>query len=169
MPKKSDKLTVTIESPTERKRNAPRTAYSKENPSPHSFASGVSGNPGGKPMHHRLLTRALRARLDTRAPDKVAQALGLPRRASYAQVLSATLVNHALRGDMNAVRTIFEYTEGAPKQSLALGFDPDFDDADEAGPRLVVQFVSPEYQELTQVGLCPASEVRPELLPSATD
>jgi Family of unknown function (DUF5681) len=142
-------LTITVDQQQPRKRNPPSTAYTTENPSPNAFEPGTSGNPGGKPKQHRLLTRSLRARLDQRAPDEIAKVLKLPRGASYAQCISAQLVNQSLRGDMNASRLIFEYTEGPPLQKVAFGLDPDLiEEEGGAGPRLIVQFTESEHDRL---------------------
>jgi hypothetical protein len=149
MPKKNDdSFTVKVEPPAERKKTVPRSAYSATNPSPYAFeAGGPSPNPGGRAgSKSRLLSRALKARLDTRAPDSVASAFQLGRGASWAQVLSAALVTQAVKGDTQAARMVAEYTEPLPKQLF--GFDSD---DGESSPRLVVEFVQSESDKARDV------------------
>lgn len=101
--------------PKPRKKNAPRTAYSKEHPSPHAFQPGMpSANPGGKPHHaDALLSRSLRACLCDRAPDAVAEAMQCSKGASWSQCIAKKLVVMAVRGDLSAISEIRNFTESA--------------------------------------------------------
>jgi len=96
-----------------RKKNAPRTAYSKENPSPHAFQPGQSGNPGGKARLVDVhLSRSLRIVLADRAPDEVCTAMGLPTHSTWSLCLARKLVHMAVRGDLAALVEIRTATEG---------------------------------------------------------
>jgi hypothetical protein len=115
MPKTKVKLTAEVP----RKKNPPSTAFKTGNP--FRFPAGVSGNPAGcKPKNEmRLVGKALHAQLPTRAPDVVAKALGLDPGASWAQCIGASLLRHAVKGDMGAARLVIEVTEGT-KSKLEL-------------------------------------------------
>ena len=97
--KKPVPLAVTIDITKKRKRNPPRTAFSKTNPSPHEFQPGnVPICPGGKPRAtDHLLSKSLRIALCDRAPDEVCTALGLPPHSSWSQVLARKLTEFLLR------------------------------------------------------------------------
>lgn len=168
MPKPKEIITVNIE-PAARKRNPPKTAYSKENPSPHAFQPGVSPNPGGRAgSKPRLLSRALKARLDCRAPDAVAASLKVPRGSSWATVLAQALVVQAIKGDVSASRMIAEYSEGPPAQKLAFGFGDGEEGGGHGGPALQIVFVSPEMKaaaERTGAGPLTTTTGRREYLP----
>ncbi|MGP8252719.1 MAG: DUF5681 domain-containing protein [Terracidiphilus sp.] len=121
-----------------RKKNAPRTAYSKEHPSPHAFQPGVSGNPGGKArLVDAHLSRSLRIVLADRAPDAVAEAMNLPKGASWSMCLARKLVYMAVKGDLMALREIRESTEGS-----RISADFKFPEAGETSPLIELVFVS---------------------------
>lgn len=142
-------IKVKVEAP-QRRKNPPSTAYSRENPSPHAFkAGGPSASPGGKAGKYRLLSRALRARLDARMPDDVAKALHLPPGSSWAQGLAASLMNAGIRGDINAVKLIGDLSGDAVRHHLELGIGEGFDEDGEpisSTPLLEVHFTRPEYR-----------------------
>ena len=97
-----------------KERRAPAHLYSKEKPSPFAFKPGHSGNPGGegRPKDpYRLVSRAMRSRLNTRATDAASFDAGLEPGASWAQVLGVSLINLAIQGDVQAARTVLEYTD----------------------------------------------------------
>lgn len=99
-----------------RKRNPPRTAFKTANE--HSFRPGESGNPSGgrRKDEHRLVSKALKVQLNNRAPDKVAQAMQLPRGASWAQCLAASLIRRSVAGDMSAASLVVQTIEGTRSQ-----------------------------------------------------
>jgi hypothetical protein len=53
----------------------------------------------------------MRSRLNTRATDAAAVEAGLEPGASWAQVLGVSLINLAIAGDVQAARTVLEYTD----------------------------------------------------------
>ena len=134
---KKQKLDVEFTPRIPRKRRPPRTAYSEESPSPYAFQPGQSGNPsGGRPKdENRLVSRALKFQLNNRAPDVVSKALGLPRGASWAQCLAASLIRRSVKGDMSAASLIVQTIEGTKSQV-------EFIDQGESIPRRVsIEFV----------------------------
>ncbi len=93
-------------------RRAPSNAFKPGNK--FAFQKGQSGNPGGegRPKDpYRLVSKAMRSRLNTRATDEAAFAAGLEPGASWAQVLGVSLINLAIAGDVHAARTVLEYTD----------------------------------------------------------
>jgi hypothetical protein len=109
--KKKQKIELVVDQ-KERKKNPPRTAFAKGNP--YRVQPGQVLNPrGGKPKdEHRLVSKALRVQLNTRAPDAYAKALHLPRGASWAQCLAASLLRRSVAGDMSAATLIVQTVEG---------------------------------------------------------
>jgi hypothetical protein len=97
-----------------RKKNPPRTAFKKGGPNKHAFKPGESGNPGGKPKSAelRLVTKALSAALQNRAPAAVVKSLGLPSHASWAQCIAQQLIIQAAAGDTSAASAVIAATEG---------------------------------------------------------
>jgi hypothetical protein len=77
---------------------------------PYQFKAGQSGNPGGRPSY-RKLTEALERELAKRATK------GSGTREDQ---VASTLVSLALRGDVQALRLIFERCEGKPLQPIQL-------------------------------------------------
>jgi hypothetical protein len=111
--------------PTKNKaRRAPAHLYSKENPSPHAFKPGESGNLGGRggaKDPYKLVSRAMRSRLNAPAPHDVARAAGLPPNASWAQVLGNTLVDMAIfHKDLAAARLVLEYCDAPMPRTAKL-------------------------------------------------
>jgi hypothetical protein len=110
----TNEVKIAVTPPVRRKRNPPRTAYSKTNPSPHAFPPGVSGNPSGKRKidSTRLLSKALRVHLNARCPDEVASACGCEKYSSWAQVLGMSLSLRAtLKGDLGCASLIASLVE----------------------------------------------------------
>lgn len=100
-----------ILSPT-KERRPPSNAFKPGNK--FAFQKGQSGNPGGegRPRDpYRLVSKAMRNRLNSRATDAAAIEAGLERGASWAQVLGVSLINLAIAGDVHAARTVLEYTD----------------------------------------------------------
>jgi hypothetical protein len=107
----------------------------------HRFAEGTSGNPGGKPKQHRLLSKTLRSMLSDPAPAQVVEAFeafGLRRGASWAQCISARLIRLSIGGDLDAMRLVGTFTEGALNSLNPLALD-DFDGT--APPLMQIVFV----------------------------
>lgn len=71
------------------------------------FQKGVSGNPAGRPKSARL-SDALREQLFK--PNKNEKTL--------ADEIAAQLIKLARNGDIQAIKELFDRTEGKPKQSL---------------------------------------------------
>jgi len=71
--------------------------------------------------------------------------LGLPCGSSWGQCLIRSLLRAGVRGDLNAARLLFEYTEGPPPQKLALGVEGDYEEDSGGAPLIQVNFVSPEF------------------------
>lgn len=109
--KKSTKVAGVAVQSKPRKKNPPRTAYSKANPSPYAFKPGENGHTGGTPKRDALLSRSLRVALSERAPDEVCQALHIPTHSSWSQCLARKLLHQAIRGDMQAFSQICAITE----------------------------------------------------------
>jgi len=93
------------------------------------------GNPGGKPKTEHLLSKALRVALADRAPDAVAEALQLPKGASWGIVLARKLLVMAVRGDLAALVEIRTATEGTRSHTSMAFTDEDGNPQD--GPQLI--------------------------------
>jgi hypothetical protein len=110
--KTEQKIELHIEQ-RERKKTAPRSAFGPNNP--YRVQPGQVLNPrGGKPKdEHRLVSKALKVQLNTRAPDAVTQTLHLSRGSSWAQCLAARLmIQAAVKGDVSAANAVIAATEG---------------------------------------------------------
>jgi hypothetical protein len=144
-----------------RKKNPPRTAYSKENPSPHAFKPGQSGNPSGKSKNmNTLLSHGLRSDLADRASNEECTKAGLPAGCSNSQVIRARLMIIAKKGDpaqtLAAIREIRELTEykGGTSVNVGIAFGANGEPVPTERPRLRVFFlasdgagsISPETQ-----------------------
>ncbi len=111
-----EELKIEIAPSVPRKRNPPSTAFKPGNT--HRIKRGQVLNPygrSGKPKEdNRLLSKSLKAQLNTRAPDAVATAVGLEKYASWAQCLAASLLlRSVLKGDTAAANLILTATEGS--------------------------------------------------------
>ena len=139
----------------ERKKRAPKTAFKPGNP--YAFKPGESGRSRAKkptaPDDVRLVSKALRAYLPYRAPDKITTRLGLPAGASWAQVCAMTLLYRGASGDVTALRAVHDLSEGL-RQRIGLGFDfgDEGDGETTGGPRLQIAFVSARFQQSEHSG-----------------
>jgi len=124
-----------------RRKNPPKTAYTKENPSPHAFKPGQSGNPGGRVRHDydRLMTRALQADAASRAPDAYCDQAGVPHHSSYAQVLARVWLRRSA-SDVAFAQLVMAYLEGPPKQHIEL----DTNLNGEGAGLISINFVAPQ-------------------------
>lgn len=68
------------------------------------FIKGVSGNPKGRPPLGHSITEAIRELMDEKPEIKKA--------------LGSKVIELALLGDMKAIRVIWNYLDGLPKQSV---------------------------------------------------
>ena len=132
-----------------RKRVLPSTAFTagpEGRGAAFRFKTGEpSANPSGKAKtDNRLLSRSLRIQLANRAPDAVADAVGLRRGASWAGVIAANLLAIAATSRdamaVAAAREIREATEGKQRPELF-----DFDGEVMSEGRIEVVFVGAEY------------------------
>jgi hypothetical protein len=73
------------------------------------FAPGVSGNPAGRPKGSGTLLSILRARL---------QEIPTGQRKTYAEGVVDVVLRKALEGNTPALKLVWDYIEGAPKQSV---------------------------------------------------
>jgi hypothetical protein len=131
-----------------RKKNPPRTAYTKENPSPHAFKPGQSGNPSGKSKNmNTLLSHGLRGDLADRASNEECTKAGLPAGCSNSQVIRARLMIIAKKGDpaqtLAAIREIRELTElkGGTSVNVGIAIGANGEPVSTEGPRLRVFFI----------------------------
>ena len=86
------------------------------NPSPRTrFNKGKSGNPSGRPKGLVSLAELLRRRLKTSPPGE---------RKNYAEFLVGKLLSMALQGDIQAIKLIWNYTEGMPKSLIEIENKP---------------------------------------------
>jgi hypothetical protein len=75
------------------------------------FPKGASGNTAGRPRLTKL-TDALRQQIAETNPDADDETI--------AETIAKTLIQLALSGDVQAIKEVFDRTEGKPKQSLDL-------------------------------------------------
>lgn len=70
---------------------------------PGQFQPGQSGNPKGRPLKGHSITETIREMMDEKPEIKKA--------------LGGKIFQMALGGDMTAIRTIWNYLDGMPKES----------------------------------------------------
>ncbi len=75
------------------------------------FVPGVSGNPNGRPPKGHSITDTIRAMMDEKPEIK--------------RALGQKVLQMALEGDGAALRLIWSYIDGMPKQTTELTGDPD--------------------------------------------
>lgn len=74
------------------------------NPNPtHKFEPGVSGNPNGRPKKEHSITQTIRDMMDEKPEIKKA--------------LGAKILEMAMKGDITAIKTIWNYLDGMPLQA----------------------------------------------------
>lgn len=74
------------------------------NPNPkNQFVKGQSGNPNGRPPKGHSITETIRAMMDEKPEIK--------------RALSAKILEMAMKGDITAMKTVWQYIDGMPKQS----------------------------------------------------
>lgn len=85
-------------------------------PSPNTrFQTGQSGNPEGRPKGSLSLVDIIRKKLEEASGngDK-----------TNAELLSENLVNMALKGNFSALRLIWSYVDGLPRQRIEMDANP---------------------------------------------
>lgn len=81
------------------------------------FAKGQSGNPSGRPST-KVLTQALRNRLEAPIPAELEKELDLPPKSTYAEAVAARLAREAAKGNIAAIREVYERLEGKPPKEV---------------------------------------------------
>jgi len=72
-----------------------------------SFKPGQSGNPNGRPPKEHSITATIRAMMDEKPEIKKA--------------LGTKILDMALKGDMTAMKTLWNYMDGMPIQDFTSG------------------------------------------------
>ena len=71
---------------------------------------GLSGNPKGRPPKRECITSLLKEAMNSPCPqDK--------QKRTRAEIMTEKLLAMAIKGDLRAMKLIFEYVAGKPKQS----------------------------------------------------
>jgi len=140
----SGKRTNEVALASRKKRTANSTSFKPGNQ--YRFSEGTSGNVGGKPKEHRLLSKSLRAMLSDPAPMAVAEAFGLGRNASWSQCIAARLVRQAVSGDLDAARLIGVISEGAHPRARLFDDEPIDYNAPLPAPLYQIVFVESDGQ-----------------------
>ena len=70
------------------------------------FKKGVSGNPNGRPKKEHSITEAIRGMMDEKPEVKKA--------------LAQKILQMALQGDITAIKTLWNYIDGMPKQDMGI-------------------------------------------------
>lgn len=107
-----------------RRKPGSKNATSFQAGNPHRYPEGVSGNPGGVPKNHRLLSRTARAMLSDPAPHALCRAIGVHVNSSYAICIAHRLVTLSAFGDLDATRLLSILTEGMhPRSGVDFALD----------------------------------------------
>jgi hypothetical protein len=96
------------------------------NPNPsYKFPEGVSGNPNGRPKKGTTLTELMEKYLEDSEPEH---------KVTRKEEFIAKVATMAYKGDLQAIKLIWNYLDGMPKQSVELqgskSIKVDFIDAD---------------------------------------
>jgi len=75
------------------------------------FKPGQSGNPKGRPPKRNCLTSLLKEAMEKTCPQDKGK-------RTWAQVINEQLLKMAKKGDLHAMRLIYEYVEGKPRQEI---------------------------------------------------
>jgi hypothetical protein len=78
-----------------------------------TWKKGTSANPKGRPRKEMCLTSLLKDAIDQKCP-------GDRKKRTWAQVINEKLLKKARKGDLQAMRLIYEYVEGKPKQEIEI-------------------------------------------------
>lgn len=81
------------------------------------FPKGQSGNPGGRPKKLPI-TEAYRQALTGVLPEADRRRFGLPKGATYADLVAVSMVTQARKGSVRAAQELGDRTEGKPAQRL---------------------------------------------------
>ena len=85
--------------------------YQANNRKMAKFKRGASGNPNGRPKGSISITSAIRQKLSEVNP--------ISKRAYLDDLVEVTL-NHALKGDLKAIKEIWNHLDGSPRQTQEL-------------------------------------------------
>ncbi|MDA2920649.1 DUF5681 domain-containing protein [Desulfobacterota bacterium AH_259_B03_O07] len=72
---------------------------------------GQSGNPKGRPRKEMSFTSLLKEAIEQKCPED-------KKKRTWAQVMNEQLLKKAKKGDLQAMRLIYEYVEGKPRQEI---------------------------------------------------
>ncbi len=115
------------------------TGKGRGNPNPvRKFPKGVSGNPAGRPPGTKSLSTVLKSLMesceiklemtqkmpDEKLPRVRTLEISVSQNMNYA--VSVALLSQALKGDVQAINTIFDRLEGKPIQTNLVGSGDDF-------------------------------------------
>lgn len=86
------------------------------------FVKGQSGNPNGRRPGSKTMSSAVYKMLDDVAKDKNGQFMVDENKKflTYRQLITKQLLHKAVNGDMNAIKQVFAYIDGAPQEYLDL-------------------------------------------------
>lgn len=98
-----------------------------ERGNPYAFKPGQSGNPAGRPRE--AITPYLRDYVQRKYPGKSD--------ATYAEMIAKALVDCAIRGEIAAIREVFDRLDGKPRQPVNL-VDVNVDTDREAVERVIL-------------------------------
>lgn len=81
-----------------------------------------SANPGGRPRGSKTMSASVYKMLDDYAKDKNGDVLydRDKKPLTYRQLITRQLMNKAVSGDMNAIKQVFAYIDGAPQEFIDL-------------------------------------------------